>query len=587
MQKVLTGYPSVEKPWRKYYRETELRQFNVNQTLYQLLWEANQENLDAPALNFLGIEGNTWTYRELFHQADCLAGAFQKNGVKEGDTVLVVTISGPEEAMCLLALNKIGVVSKWIDITVSSKEMEEAIQKDGCEYVVCFALAVPRLVEILDNTRVKKVLYVDPSQFIRLPEILKKSPKNLREVMALKKNEEPLPAMPQDPRFIKFTKFIKESKGTSFTAPYVKDRPVLKIQSSGTTGKPKVIAHSNYAINCSIAKFRGMDFPLYPGYALLKTAPGWVAYGLINALGVGLAFGLEVLTTPVLKEDILLRFNQKYDIADGVPLHYRYLYEHIDEIQDMSRPIALVSGGDKISKGEIETFTKAFSALGCKAPILNGAGSNEVLGAAVMNPLLANRPGSIGIPLYGDCAGIFDPDTMEEKQYGEEGEICYRTEAAFLEYENNEEMTKAIKKIHKDGSTWIHSKDLGYMDSDGFIYLAGRISRVITVGAFKISANQIEEAVQICKEVKECVAIAVPDTEYGEVPMVFLVLDEKAKGNPDEILERVKIVCRRELKEKAVPRYFEIIDSIPYTSNNKQNFRLLEELGKEIVGKRD
>lgn len=45
MQKVLTGYPSVEKPWRKYYRETELRQFNVNQTLYQLLWEANQENL--------------------------------------------------------------------------------------------------------------------------------------------------------------------------------------------------------------------------------------------------------------------------------------------------------------------------------------------------------------------------------------------------------------------------------------------------------------------------------------------------------------------------------------------------------------
>ena len=84
---------------------------------------------------------------------------------------------------------------------------------------------------------------------------------------------------------------------------------------------------------------------------------------------------------------------------------------------------------------------------------------------------------------------------------------------------------------------------------------------------------------------KECVAVAMPDAEYGEVPMVFLVLDEKEKGKPNEILEKVKSICRRELKEKAVPKYFEIIDSIiPYTSNNKQNFRLLEEMGKGIVG---
>ena len=558
----------------------------MNQTFESLLRDANRENMDYNALNFMGYQGNSWTYQELFEQVDRLANAYSKNGIKEGSHVLIATVSGMEEALNLIALNKIGAVSKWIDITASCNELEEAINNDSCEFVVCFALVVPELQKILKDTDVKKVLYVDPSQYMRPFKVLTNSLSDFKRMIELKKSssKNPLPMMPDDPKYMLFKDFVASGKKDSkIGVGYDKERPVLKIQSSGTTGKPKVIVHTDYSINHSIHKFSGTDLPLYPGYVLLKTAPAWVGYGLINSLGVGLAYGMEVMATPMLGDDILYQYNEKYDVVFGVPLHYRYLNEHIDEIDSMARPLALISGGDKISKSEIITYQNVFSKKGCTAPIVNGAGNNEVLGAGVVNPVYANRPGSIGIPMYEDVISIFDPETMEELPIGVEGEVCYKTESAFSYYDGNEELTKDVKRVHKDGSVWIHSKDLGYMDEDGFVFLKGRLSRVITVGAFKISASQIEDVVQTYPAVKECVAVAVKDAEKGEVPMIHIVLKDEFKEEANAVLEEIKALCHDNLKEKASPKYYNFLDEMPYTSNNKQDFRKLEKLAEELV----
>lgn len=586
--KILTGYPSIDEPWKKYHRTNLIREFDVNQTFEQLVRTANCDNLSDTAINFMGFTGNSWTYDELFKQANQLADAYRKNGIKEGSHVLIATVSGMEEALNLIALNQLGAVSKWIDITASERELEEAINGNDCEFVVCFALVVPELQKILKDTDVKKVLYVDPSQYMRPFKVLTHS---FKDFMAMKKladqsKSNPLPTMPEDSRYMKFTDFVKQGDANAnIHSTYDKEQPVLKIQSSGTTGKPKIIVHTNYSINNSIRKFSGTDLPLYPKFVLLKTAPAWVGYGLINSLGVGLAYGMEVLTTPMLGDDILYRYNQKYDVVFGVPLHYRYLNEHIDELDAMYRPLALASGGDKITATEIETFEEAFKKKGCIAPIVNGAGNNEVLGAGVVCPVHNNRPGSIGIPMYDEAISIFDPDTLEEKKYSEEGEVCYKTESKFAYYEGNQELTDDVKRVHKDGTVWIHSKDLGYMDEDGFVWLRGRLSRVITVGAFKISASQIEEVAQSYPAVKECVAVAVPDSEYGEVPMLYIVLKEEFKSEENAILEEIKELCQSSLKQKASPRYYNVIEEMPYTSNVKQDFKKLEQWGREQVEK--
>lgn len=585
--KNLTGYSSIDKPWLKYHKQVLIRDFNVNQTFSSLLREANEHNINSVAINFMGLAGNEWTYKELFEQSNQLADAYVKNGVKQGDTVLIATISGMDEALNLIALNQIGAISKWIDVTASENEFKEAIICDNCKFVVCFCVAIPELDKVIYDTNVEKVLYVEPSQYIRPIKVLLRSREDFIKIktMANDKKKNPLPKMPKSHKYISFSEFIKQgNKKAKFIRSYEKDRPVLKIQSSGTTGKPKVIVHTDYSINNSIRKFAGIDLPLLENRVLLKTAPAWVGYGLINTLGVGLAYGMQVMMTPMLGDDILFQFNEMYDVVFGVPLHYRYLNANIDRIPSMSRPLALISGGDKISRTEIESYEKRFKEKGCKAPIVNGAGNNEVLGAGVVNPVSANRPGSIGIPMYDEAIGIFNPDTCEELKIGTEGEICYCTESAFLYYDGNLELTREVKKKHIDGTVWIHSKDTGYMDEDGFVYINGRLSRVITVGAFKISASQIEDTIQTHSAVKECVVVAVPDKEKEEVPMAFIVFHEEALNMEQDYLGEIKEMCQHNLKEKASPKYYHVLKEMPYTSNNKQDFRYLEKLALELMG---
>jgi acyl-coenzyme A synthetase/AMP-(fatty) acid ligase len=85
------------------------------------------------------------------------------------------------------------------------------------------------------------------------------------------------------------------------------------------------------------------------------------------------------------------------------------------------------------------------------------------------------------------------------------------------------------------------------------------------------------------EDVKECVAVAVPDAEKGEVPMLFLTLREKDEIQRKNIVEDIKKMCMSNLKGEATPQYYEVLEEIPYTSNNKQDYRKLETLGKKLI----
>lgn len=576
-----TGYPSIDKPWLKYHRSSPIRELNVNQKLCSMIKQANKDNLDSPAINYLGITGNDWTYRELFEMVDRLSSAYIAVGVKPGDTILILTISGVEEAVNLLAINQIGAISKWVDVTSTEEDVLAAIKNDNCKNIVCFAPIINKYENAFDDAIVERVLYVEPQQYVRKSKILKSGVNGIGELVKLKNNSNIETTIPDNSKYVSFTKFVSSGANefTSF-AVYSKDAPALMIQSSGTTGKPKTIVHTDYSINCSINKLTGIDLPLYEGNALLKIAPSWVGYGLINSMASGLALGMKVITYPGVDADLLCRMNGKYDVTFAVPYHYRYLAEHIDDIKNMTRPLALVSGGDKISAKEVIDFQNIYASKGCNAPILNGAGSNEILGAGCVNPLGHNRPGSIGVPLYKDVVSIFDSDTLEEKTVGECGEICYLSDAAFQEYDGDVEQTATVKRMHADGKIWIHTKDLGYMDSDGFIYISGRLSRVITVGGFKIAASSIEDVIQECEYVKECVAVAVPDKEQGEVPAVFIVL--KNNISIENVEDEINKYCKERIKGRALPQFMGFLDQIPYTSNNKQDYKKLEHMAKDM-----
>lgn len=188
--------------------------------------------------------------------------------------------------------------------------------------------------------------------------------------------------------------------------------------------------------------------------------------------------------------------------------------------------------------------------------------------------------GSVGIPLGKNLVGAFEPDSLGEKQYGQSGEICITGPTLMLGYIGNEEETKDVLKLHKDGLTWLHTGDLGYVDQDGNIFIEGRLKRIYITehngSLSKIFPERIEKTILKNSTVEECcvVCISVEQNQYR--PCAFLVLQQNHHGAEKQILEALRDICKKELPEYDQPVDYILIQSLPATSVGKVDYHELE-----------
>ncbi len=571
MQKPMTGYPSIDKPQNKYYRQKPIRNIDPKQTVYDAVFNSNCENMDAPALEYMGL---VWSFERLKKETDRVADAFLKVGFKTGDVVLVGVSNSPEAVVSLLALNKIGAVSKWIDIRTNEKGIERAANESNCKAVIAFDILLPKIQLVVNNTCLEKIIVVNPvgtlSPVVQLLYALKNKNK-----------------APKDARYVPFWEFAHTGDPNTACAsvPFDRNKPSIMIQSSGTTGKAKTIIHSDYSAVTCAQKLAYSDLPLGVGKSILVYLPPWIAYALGDAMIMPLTLGTKVVISPTFEPEKFLAYLGKFSICFTAPFVYRYLKDHINDLNNkqkcgLRKIECLVSGGDKITAEENAELEKALGTV-----LVNGYGNNEGWGALTVNPTKHNKYGTVGIPKYGDTIIAYDNDSGKELPYGKSGEICALTETMFLSYENNDSETRTVKKSHPDGQVWIHTGDLGFIDQDGFVTLNGRARRVIVRRAFKISAYTIEDAICQHPAVKECVAVSVEDAEEEHVPMAFIVLNDEHKDNTEVAQESIIEMCKNQLKEYEVPKHFRFVESLPYTANGKYDFRKLEEMGNEELNR--
>lgn len=582
--------------YSKYYRNKPIKEFDVNQTMYSMIESESKDSLDLNATGFLG---NSMTYKELFDVSDKLASAFLNSGVSLNDNVAILTISMPIVQETLLALSKIGATMSWIDLRTKPKDLIKYVNNSNSKAIIVFEDMLPLVKEIINETDVKKVIVVSPKDYLS-PVV-----KVLATLKDMKENKKVV--LPDDPRFIKFSDFIKTgSNDLVIPAKFEKDKPSLIVQSSGSTGKPKQIVHTEYNFNSEMQKMAYLDLPLYKGSTMHISVPPFIIYGLGNSIYASMAFTMKGEMNPHVDENTVYNDLGKFDVSFAAPLHYRYIYEkltHLKEdietlekddsyearkelkhkMKELERVLnginhakVFVSGGDKIGADELKTMEHEFDKT-----IVNGYGNNECLGAAIVSPMYANKPGSIGIPMKGVDARVVNPDTYEEVAQGEMGELLISTDNLFVKYLNNEEETNKIK-VTLDGKTWVKTGDLCIVDGDGYIIPKGRNRRLIKKEAFKISPDTIEEVIKSISFVKDCVVVGVDDEKSLSVPMAFVVLNDLTV-NFEDAKAIIQSKCEEELPDYEVPSYYEEIEKIPYTPNDKQDFRYLENLGNEIV----
>ena len=578
----------------KYYRKEPIKKFNLNQTMYSLI---KNESFGKEKLYATGFMGCNMTYGKLFESADKLAAALYNEGLREGKTVSILTINMPVVQECLLALSKIGCTASWIDLRAKGKDLIKYINSTESEYLIAFENMVPIINEIINETNVKKVIVCSPKDYLN-PVI--KVLANLKDKKDGKEIELP------NKKFVKMTSFVKNVNNVNILPiGFEKDRPSQIVQSSGSTGKPKQIVHTEYNFNSAVQKMAYTDLPFYEGNVMHISVPPFIIYGLGNSIYASMAFTMKAEMNPFVDENTVYNDLGKFDISLAAPLHYRYMYNKILELENeinsfdknssskeiktklkemervlkgIKRANVFVSGGDKIGAEEILEMQQKFDKV-----IVNGYGNNEDLGAVLVTPMFAGKPGSIGIPMHGIDIKIVDENNKIVK-HGEIGELKISSDNLFVEYLNNPSETNRIKEIDENGKEWVSSGDLCYIDNDGFIFTKGRNRRIIKKEAFKISPDTIEEVIMNIPFVKECVVVGVNDKKSISVPMAFVVVDEKI----NDYEEAKKIVfekCKQELPDYEVPSYVEIIEKIPYTQNNKYDFVKLENIGNQIVEK--
>lgn len=572
-EKKLTGYPSIDKPWLKYYTEEAINAKLPECTMYELLWQSNKDYLENTALNYYGRK---FTYSQLFDGIEKAAKAFSALGVKKGEVVIICTVNTPEMVYALYALNRLGAIANMVDPRTNVDGIREYILESDARFVMTVDLAYPAIVKATKGTAVEKIVVVSPAD--SLPSVTK--------LLYKLKTKSPV----IDEAAFDWKKFIELGNGvTPKYASYEKDTCCVMAHTGGTTGFPKAVMLSNENVNALAHNYSHIDIPIKRGHRYFNDLPPFIMYGLCFALHTTLYCGLEVILYPVFDSKGFPKQFAKYKPHHfcALPDHLSYLSSSsITSKMDLSHVITVGVGGDSLDCDLEKRVNSYLKSHGCKYQVVKGYGMTELTATAISSCVAANDIGCVGIPLVINTVRIVDTDTLQELKYNDIGEIWISGASVMLGYLNKPTETAETVITDENGVRWIRTGDLGYMTQDGLVYHKGRIRRIYMTAhegqPAKIFPMVVEGALKKSTYVSECSVVGRKrkGSDYYEA-VAFVV-------KKDDIVEDfvIKIeftkICAENVPTYMIPAEYRFVSELPRTPIGKIDFRTLEKEAEKL-----
>ena len=571
-KKEMTGYPSIDRPWLKYYSDQAINSVLPECSIYEYL---EQNNRDYPSDIAIIYLGRKITYRELFENIDKTAAAFLKAGVKEKEIVTVALPSIPEALYCVYALNKIGAVANMIHPLAGKEETLNYFNEVHSRVVVIFDGAYDTIAYDIGKTSVENVIVASPADSLQTV---------LKAIYGLRVKKPRLDGS----TFQSWKSFIKDGKGTN-VKEVKKDCQEMAIIShtGGTTGEPKGCMLSDYNVNSVISQI-SCDLEFDRQEVNMAVLPPFVNYSLVDGMLAPLAFGFKVVLIPRYEPDKFDIYIKKYSpnhLMASIPAYYEPMLTNKNLAKmDLSCLGHIYYGGEKMNAETEQKMNEFLISRGARFALAKGLGSTEMTSAVTVTYDAINLPESSGIPLVKNLCKIIDPETLQEMGYGEIGEICMAGPSLMIGYYNKKDETDSIIKIHPDGIRWLHTGDLGCINEDGVVFVTGRIKRIVmTRGAegspTKMFPDRIEKVIYAHRSVELCCVIGIPDQERINYPKAFIVLKEKTQSDLERIKAEIQDICKINLPNYMIPNEIVFVDDLPRTSRGKIDYRALEQTG--------
>lgn len=576
MNKNLTGYPSIDKPWLKYYSEEAINAELPECTIYEYLWENNKDHLNDIALEYFGRK---ITFGEMFENIEKAAKSFVAMGLNKGDIIVMATVTTPETIYSFYALNRLGIIPNMVDPRTNATSIKKYILEVNAKIVITLDKAYTKIKEAIIGTHVEKIIVTSPSD--SLPLIKKTlyliSSRIKKEIYGLDNN------------CIRWKQLI--ASGISSIIPkveYEKNTCCVIVHTGGTTGFPKGVMLSNENVNSLVLQSVLTGIDMKRKHTWMDIMPPFIAYGIGMGLHLPLTIGMKTILIPSFDADkfdeLLIKHKPIHMV--GVPSYWGTIINSKKlKKSNLSYIIAPTVGGDTMDTELEKNANEFLKKHGCNYPITKGYGMTEVCAGVAGTVLENNEIGSVGVPFVKTVISVFDLETGKEMHYNEEGEICISGPNVMLGYYDNENATKEIKRVHDDGSVWIHSGDIGYMTENGSIFIVDRVKKIIIRhDGFKVFPSNIEKVVSVHKAVVSCCAVGICDKEHsqGKLPILFVVLKPEYDNDKVEIKQELVALCKKELLEYAQPIEIIFKNSLPLTTIGKIDYRALENEANRI-----
>lgn len=570
MKEKLTGYPSIDKPWLKYFNEEERHKEIPECTVWQNIYQKNKENLSQTAIYYYG---NKITYETLFQKVTLCASALLQNEVKRGDCISLCTSGVPEAIYLALACSRIGAIANFVNPLFSKEEMVERINDTESKLLFVMDEMYSYVEKALSKLHIKKLVILPVSDsFLYSRKVVYELSHSNKQMFKNLLNEKI--------NFVEWRHFIDvETKKIDET--YQKNSPCIMVYSSGTTGASKGITLTNDGINATIAIYDSDDFCYEKGKLFLQMIPIWFSTGIVLSTLMPIYFGITVISELVFSKENFMEDIVKYQPTMTLAATSLWLYvarnlknERID-LRKLSYPI---TGGEAITMQEEHVITNFLKECGCTSRLIKGYGMCELGSTITSTRPQYGKYESVGYPALPQIlVAAFDEDTDKELIYGERGEIRVCSPAAMLGYYRNTEATEKFFYTDEDGRRWGCTGDIGYVDEDGFVFIEGRKNEYFARhNGKKLYLFDVEKVALSDAAVSQCEAVI---TELGKkrVLILHILLQEKNQETSQVIVKRISESYEQKLPECAKPNYYKIRTSFPVHASGKRNVEALKE----------
>lgn len=484
----------------------------------------------------LFVDDEKITYGNILEEVDKLAAFLSDKGVKKGDKIALFLRNSPEFIYTVFAASKLGAIIVPINTFLKEDELTYILEDSGSSVLMASAIHDKVVNSSKASTLCQFIVWEGDHSA-------------------------------QGAQHYSFDEALKTELTVVQTDTALEDTAVI-IYTSGTTGKPKgaMLSHKNIFSN---GRSGAMTIKVKPSDRGIIFLPMFHSFtfsiGVMLPMYVGMSIVIIKSIQPfsnIFRQTLLKRVT----IFFGIPDVYNALAKAKLPWYFMwfNKIRAFISGAAALQPKTLEAMSKKFK----RATLLEGYGLSEASPAVCMNTFKKQKAGSVGTALYGYEMKIVDED-MNEVHRGTIGDIIVKGDNVMQGYLNR---PTATDETIING--WLLTGDVGYMDDEGFLFIVDRKKDLIISKGINIYPREIEEVIDVFEGVGASAVIGIIDERSGEVPVVYIELEEGVETLDEAGLKKY---MREHLANYKIPKQIHVIKALPKNATGKVLKRVLKE----------